>query len=172
VPYSSVRKRWQQVVVCLAGPVAGFILCGLVYVSDRLTGWGDPRHGMPVWFLYISLIFVNLVWGLMNLLPVFPLDGGQVSRELCEKARPGRGLQLALKISIGVATAVAIYSLLCALDARGAGFLPPEIPLWARGSFYTAILFGLLAAQSYQILQQVGPGTYYEGPDDRVPWER
>ena len=29
-----------------------------------------------------DLLFVNIFWGLVNLLPVFPLDGGQISREL------------------------------------------------------------------------------------------
>jgi hypothetical protein len=32
----------------------------------------------------------------------------------------------------------------------------------------------MLAAQSYMLLQQLrgGGGYYYEGPDDRVPWEK
>ena len=64
-------------------------------------------------YLYRALILVNLIWGIFNLLPVFPLDGGQVSRELCEAKWRGRGFQIALKISIGVAAAVAIYSLVC-----------------------------------------------------------
>lgn len=172
VPYSAVRGRGQRIAVSLAGPVAGFVLCGIVYASHQAIGWGSIKNGLPVWYLYTSLVFVNLYWGIFNLLPVYPLDGGQVSRELCEGKWRGRGLQVSLKISIGAAAAVAIYSLLCEMDYRSRGELLPFLPLWfPRGSTYTAILFGILAVQSYQLLQVAGRGYYYEA-DDRVPWER
>jgi Zn-dependent protease len=172
VPYSGVNGRWRRIVVSLAGPVAGFLLCGLVWGSARLTDW-PLKGGIPVLLLYFFLFSVNLYWGIFNLLPVFPLDGGQVSRELCEGKWRGRGLQVSLKISIGVAAAVAVYSLLCFVEERTdrdfLGFLPLWLP---RGSLWTAILFAMLAVQSYHLLQQVGRGYYYEAPDDRVPWEK
>ena len=74
-----------------------------------------------------------------------------------------------------MAVAVTVYSLVCELEGRsGRAGLTSVLPWWVpRGSFFTAILFGLLAAQSYQILQQFrGGGFYSEAPDDRVPWER
>jgi Zn-dependent protease len=175
VPYSAVAGRWRRIVVYLAGPIAGFILCGIVYFSNRLTDWA-LAGGTAVLMLYVFLFAVNLFWGIMNLLPVFPLDGGQVSRELCEAKWRNRGLAVALKISIVTAAAVAIYSLVCEIERRSGeakltGFLPWWVP---RGDVFTAILFGLLAAQSYMLLQQLrgSGGYYYEGPDDRVPWER
>ena len=129
---------------------------------------------MPVFFLCANLIFVNLVWGIFNLFPVFPLDGGQVSRELCEAKWRGRGLQIALKISVGVAAAVVIYSLVCFFESQnGGGPLTANLPWWVpRGSIFTAILFAMLAVQNYQLLQMIGPGVYYEAPDDRVSWEK
>jgi Zn-dependent protease len=173
IPYNAVIGRWRRIVVSLAGPFAGFVLCGVVYGTHKLSGWGRLENGLPVVSLYAWLIFVNLVWGVINLLPVFPLDGGQVSKELCEAKWRGRGLQIALKISIGVAAVIAIYSLVCAIEERsGGGPLTENVPWWARGTFYTAILFALLAVQNYQFLQQFGRGIYYEAPDDRVPWER
>lgn len=174
VPYSGVPGRWRRIVVALAGPVAGFALCGLVYVTDKYTDW-SAGGGLEVAWLYLSLIFVNLYWGIFNLLPVFPLDGGQVSRELCEAKWRGRGLGVALQISVGVAAAVAAYSLLCEMDGRSGGGATQFLPGWfPRGSLYTAILFALLAVQSYQLLQQLGRGGgyYSEGLDDRVPWEK
>jgi stage IV sporulation protein FB len=174
VPYSGVTGRWRRILIALAGPIAGFILCGLVYGTHQLTGWGSPANGLPVAYLYAALVFVNLYWGIFNLLPVFPLDGGQVSRELCEARWRGRGLQVALKISIAVAGVVAIYSLICWFETQnGGGPLTDNLPWWfPRGSIFTAILFAMLAVQSYQFLQLSGRGVYYEAPDDRVPWER
>lgn len=174
VPYSAVYRRWRRIVVSLAGPFAGFALCGLVYASNQLVPWADQEQSLPLWVLYRSLILVNLAWGVMNLFPVFPLDGGQVCREVCEGARGGRGLRLSLQISFGVAVAVAVYSLACVIDARTNGPLREFIPWWAHGTLWSAILFALLAVQSYQLLQQVGGGGgfYSEGADDRVPWEK
>lgn len=168
VPNSTVRGRGRRILVALAGPVAGFILCGLVYGSNQLLAWATVESPLPVRYLYLALVFVNLFWGVFNLLPVFPLDGGQVSRELCGAKWPGRGLSVSLKISIGVAGAVAVISVLGALEMLAG------LPWWARGSWYTAILFAMLAAQSYLLLQQVerGGGYYYEAPDDdRPPWK-
>jgi len=166
-----VHGRGRRIIVALAGPAAGFVLCGLVYGSHILTDWGNPRNGPAIGFLYFALIFVNLVWGVFNLLPVFPLDGWLVSREVCDGLRPGRGLALSLKVSIAAGAVVAIYSAACELGAHTGG--PLEfIPWWARGTWYTAILFAVLAVQSYLVLQQVGPGVRYDAPDDRVPWER
>lgn len=172
VPYTGIAGRGRRILVSLAGPFAGFALCGLVYGSHLATDWGSPKNGLLVLNLYFWLVFVNLVWGIFNLLPVYPLDGGQVSRELCEAKWRGRGVLVSLKISIGVAATVAIYSLICELDQRSSESALKFIPFWARGTWYTALLFGLLAAQSYQLLQFHSRGYYYEAPDDRVPWEK
>ena len=174
VPYSAVGGRWRRILVSLAGPVFGFILLGVVYGTNKWTHWGLLRNGPALFILYWSLYYVNLYWGIFNLLPVFPLDGGQVSREFCEMRWRGRGLQVALKISIAVAGLIAIYSLLCWFEAKkGEGPLTDHLPSWMpRGGIFTAILFILLAVQNYQLLQQVGRGIYYEEPDDRVPWEK
>jgi Zn-dependent protease len=172
VPYSGVAGRGRRIAVALAGPAAGFVLCGLVYATNQATDWASG-NGIPVAYLYLSLIFVNLYWGIFNLLPVFPLDGGQVSRELCEGKWPGRGVVTSLKISVGVAATVAVYCLLCEVDARSRNGVLDFLPWWfPRGSVFTAILFGLLAYQSYQMLQFHGRGYHYEPADDRVPWER
>ena len=173
VPYSAVSGRVRRIIVYLAGPLAGFMLLGVVYGTHRLTGWGG-RHGIEIAHLYAWLFLVNLYWGIFNLLPVFPLDGGQVARELCEAKWRGRGLVVALKISIAVAGGVAIYSLLCWFEMKNQGGpITDNLPWWVpRGSIFTAILFALLAVQNYQFLQQVARAFYYEEPDDRVPWER
>lgn len=171
IPQGVVSGRWRRIVVSLAGPFAGFILCGVVYGSNLAFGWAQG-NGLEVAFLYIQLVFVNLYWGLLNLLPVFPLDGGQVSRELCTGRWGHRGTRVSLKISIATALLIVAYSIFCAIDVGqlGAG-ITLDFPWWVpRGSVYLAILFGLLAYESYQLLQRVEwTDTHW---DDRVPWEK
>lgn len=175
-----VSGRWRRIAVSLAGPGAGFVLAALIFASNQAAPWalvrpiGQPWPRMPtvVDFLYDSLMFVNIVWGVLNLLPVYPLDGGQVSRELCLMKWATRGTRVSLKISFVTALLVVAYSLLCAIDtgqfgADLTGQLPPWVP---RGTVYTAILFGLLAYASYQLLQRIEwTDTHW---DDKVPWER
>ncbi len=89
----------RLVVVSLAGPLAGFALGALV-----LIGSGALPEDAP-WLAKLAvrdLLWVNFGWGLLNLLPVLPLDGGQVLRSLLHAARSREDERLPLLISVGV----------------------------------------------------------------------
>lgn len=176
IPTNHIFGRWQRILVSLAGPFAGFILFGIVYGSNLVLHWAKdsrdiPTNGWEVWHLYFDLIVVNLYWGIINLLPIYPLDGGQVSRELCIKKWGTRGKSISLKISFSLSVLIVAYSLICEMDQRGNGAgLTSELPWWARGSFYIALLFGFLAYTSYQLLQRIEwTDTHW---DDRTPYDR
>lgn len=173
IPYRGIAGRWRRIMVSLAGPLAGFVLAGLVFASDYFTDWslgGGPYAA----FLYLNLMYVNVIWGIINLLPVYPLDGGQVSREICEW-RSRRGMLISLKISIGVAAAIVLYSLFCEFERnQEQRQLLAHLPWWfPTGNLYIAVLFGILAYQSYILLQHYNRNSYhYQPADDRLPWER
>ena len=82
-----------------------------------------------------DLLMINVLWGVINLLPIYPLDGGQISREICTLGDPRRGIVLSLQISFAFAVLMA-----------GVGVL-----VWH--SLFTAVLFGMLAYSSYRTLQ-------------------
>lgn len=154
VPWGDVPERWRRIGVALAGPAAGFALAGLVWASNRYV-YPWALEARPLLDLSVSLFVVNLYWGLMNLLPVVPLDGGRVSQEVCEGAMRRGGRRVALWASVVVGGLVAAYSLACVVGVgRQAPWLA-GLPWWVPlGSVWTALLFGLLAYQSYQLLQQ------------------
>jgi Zn-dependent protease len=174
VPWSPVSGRWRRIVIALAGPLAGFVILAIVYFSDRYFPWAlNHRY---LFALYTSLFFINLYWGIMNLLPVVPLDGGRVSEEICGSLFRRNGLRVALEISLGVAGLICLYSLACEFESRrGDGWLL-NLPWWVpRGSLWTAILFGMLAVQSYQLLQQARWMNSHwrdDDDDDLPPWKR
>ena len=70
----------KNILIDLGGPIAGFLFAGLIVVAAlMLPGWRQSEFGKVVFF---DLLWVNVGWGLLNLLPVWPLDGGQVVWEL------------------------------------------------------------------------------------------
>lgn len=89
----------------------------------------------PVNFALMQAFWVNIGWGLINLLPIYPLDGGRVSRELFTLGQPRRGVILSLQLSMVVAGGMALYGLLA----------------WQL--IFTAFMFGYLAYSNYQTLQ-------------------
>lgn len=72
--------RLQAIGVSLAGPFAGFVL-GLIVLLARQTV-EEPVFGSLSYNAWRFLIFINLGWGLINLAPVLPLDGGHVMQNL------------------------------------------------------------------------------------------
>ncbi|MEM1099690.1 MAG: site-2 protease family protein [Planctomycetota bacterium] len=123
---------WRQIAISLAGPAAGFLLAGVTWLVDPLVG-ADPRAV----FLFVRfLLVINIFWGVFNLLPIYPLDGGQVSRELFTMVmRPDRGIVVSLWVSIvccGVAAAWLFQ---------------------ATGSLWNTVLLIALAVNNYQTLQ-------------------
>ena len=66
----------KRLAISLAGPAAGFLLGGICYIA------GPPllNSGRSELFTvaYHDLIWINIGWGFFNLLPMLPLDGGNV----------------------------------------------------------------------------------------------
>jgi Zn-dependent protease len=77
------------------------------------------------------LLYVNIWWGIINLLPVYPLDGGRVSRHLFLIHNSRAGVVRSLKLSAIVGSLVAAYA------------------LWG-GSYYMCFMFAYLAYGSFQ----------------------
>lgn len=65
----------HEMAVAIAGPVVNFVIAGLLFGGLALRG--IPPHGEG--FL-VDLAWVNLVLGVFNLVPAFPMDGGRILR--------------------------------------------------------------------------------------------
>jgi Zn-dependent protease len=163
---NDVRYRWQRILVSLAGPAIQLILYAALRGGLYLAGPGWlARQPDAAVDLFRQLLVINLYWPLLNLLPVFPLDGGQAGREVCTYFSPHRGLRASLVLSVAVAGLLCVNALVGA--HRGEGFLR-----YAPTGQFTALLFGMLAVESYMLLQRTQTPWRYEAPDDRTPWER
>lgn len=92
----------RSIIVSVAGPLTALIV---LWVPTRQLLQSDwiLRQPQNVIFLVYFLAFQNLWWSVANLLPIRPLDGGNVTAELF-------GIDRARRISIGVAIAGAIWA--------------------------------------------------------------
>jgi len=135
------------VIVRLTGRQVGFLTtssginlrdlgmeAAIVQPMVLFSAYFEPFAGNLANQLVADLLQVNILWGLINLLPVYPLDGGRVSRELFTLQHPRQGIVRSLLLSAGCATGIAIFALM-------------------RGSLFSAAMFGYLAYASYQNMQ-------------------
>ncbi|EAQ81049.1 probable Zn-dependent protease [Blastopirellula marina DSM 3645] len=155
------NSTWARITISIAGPLAGFCFAGLTflilvgagYLSGRpplalellrpgneVLGAGTHAIRALVWII----LFINIGWGVLNLLPVYPLDGGQIARELFLWFNRVNGLQYSLYASMAFAGLVILF---------GANF----------GDSFLVIMFALLAMGNYQ---QLSGGNSFGGR----PW--
>jgi stage IV sporulation protein FB len=173
---SHTGVRWQRILISFAGPAAQFLLLGLVLVVETMVirpgEPPDPRDFRDQWNPQVEtfrmLWFINLWWPILNLLPIWPLDGGQIMREVCEGVSRDNGTRASLIISGCVAAVLAVHVLMCAQGKP----LIPWLPFYP--SMFMAIFFALFAIESFQALQTIQrrPPRYRDEDDDRLPWER
>jgi len=89
----------RSLIVSAAGPAVGIFIGSLALVLMDALRVPDPSLAR---YAFRSLIFVNLGWGLLNLLPVLPLDGGNIVASVMELLAPTRGRLLSCYVSFGV----------------------------------------------------------------------
>ncbi|MFM7180047.1 MAG: metalloprotease [Verrucomicrobiales bacterium] len=98
--------RWQEMAMVVAGPMVNILLAVACHLALDL---GFNLHGLAVEFL-IRFYAVNLVLGILNLVPVLPLDGGHILRLLVGRSK------LHLVFLIGILGSIAM--ILLALNFR------------------------------------------------------
>jgi Zn-dependent protease len=124
----------KNVAISLAGPLAGFLFALLVLVAE-LAGL-QPTH--PLATHALGLLFaVNVGWGIFNLLPMLPLDGGNVLRSVLIGVAKDKGDRLSRIISIVVAAGIALFAV-------------------RRGQWWILYLGILFAFRNVQALRQGG----------------
>ncbi|MBC8868548.1 MAG: hypothetical protein H8E44_03985 [Planctomycetes bacterium] len=148
--YSRLRPS-HQIAISAAGPGAQLLLVAVALLCVRLAGYapsfsvwpldsllvrmgGERIPSLPLDLALFFLLAPSVGWALLNLLPVYPLDGGQIARELFTIYSPHSGIRNSLVLSVVAGAAVAIFA-------------------FAREDTFLAIMFGMLAFSSYQVLQ-------------------
>lgn len=125
---------YRSLLISLAGPFAQFFLAGLTLLV--ILGYGllklPPNEYAED--VFSNLMWINIAYPILNLFPLFPLDGGQILEALMGMAGLRTAHLWALRISIlfGILGAVLMVNL---------------------GMTGMAVMFGLLVMMNVQELQ-------------------
>lgn len=142
--HERARSDRQDALIIAAGPAAGFLLGGVCLLALRfLRIESEAMQGFLA-----DLIFWNLFWSAFNLLPMWPMDGGQLLRIGASKLfKPVRGERVTHIVSLAVVVLIAASSYFFSF----AGFL-------LSGPFMLFIL-AMTAWQNVQALSESRPST-------------
>ncbi|HLH23197.1 MAG TPA: site-2 protease family protein [Chloroflexota bacterium] len=70
------ERPQDEFLISIVGPLTSFVLAAIFWAAHQLVGLGDSPLGAALGYLAI----INLILGVFNLVPGFPLDGGRVLR--------------------------------------------------------------------------------------------
>jgi Zn-dependent protease len=180
--HQPVREFGKRLAIVVAGPAAGIALWALtLLVTFGLIAAGQPiRLSVEHVYRWIPLplvsplaakaellaeilnwlLFINLVWSLFNLLPIWPLDGGQILGILLGHASPRNGARWTHTVGLVAAGLLAV--LLFSRQAQGESYL------------FLGIMMALIAFDNYQFLQILHQRSRFgdDSFDDADWWKR
>ena len=138
-----------------------------------------PPVSLRPFQFFLFLLYINFGWGVFNLFPIPPLDGGSMCRELLAMSgvrnpdlyAHGVGFVLALLLAVSGGLRIAGLLPLSLFD-----ILPDWVTPWVRPSIFRTLWYAVLAFHNYQLMQVARRRRYYEAPDDydddTPPWRR
>jgi Zn-dependent protease len=141
----------QHMVVSASGPALQILAAIAMIIVLRVGNYAIPfalpsqfqgQNILPsasAYFFVAQFLYVSIFWALLNLLPVYPLDGGQIARDAFLMFGSDQAMQYSLMLSVAVGGAVAFW-----------GF--------TGGRQYLGFMFAMLAYSNFNTLSQYGGG--------------
>jgi len=129
---AGVLSRKRSFLVTAAGPASQLLLAFLVY----LLLMNLPRQSLNAnaeYFL-IRLIYISVFWAVLNLLPIMPLDGGQLLNAILGPKR------IKITLWVTIITAVVVGSTM--------------FYMFRFGAIFFLLFLGFFAYQAFKELQE------------------
>jgi Zn-dependent protease len=140
-PQGKALSRLQSGLVTIAGPGAGFLIAGVTFLFILAY---RPTVDSTAFQISAVLLWINLGWGILNLVPVLPLDGGNLLRAFLSGPGPEAGMIRTLWVSVVLGPIIAIAS-------------------WQAGFTWAAMLFGFFTFSSGKQLYDVSRARADQG---------
>lgn len=136
---------WGDMLIAFAGPAAGFLLAAVLALGLHYLG-GYPLlvylHVVPAVFVpnpfltnfVNSVLQISVMWGLLNLLPIFPLDGGQIAQQIFVLIHPQDAIRQTLILSVVVGGMLSVIAFV-----QWHNFFLAVLFVWMTYSNFTAL---------------------------------
>lgn len=124
------RRPRDEFLIVAAGPSMNFVLAAIFYFAS-------PHAEGMLGSLLVGGMVINVIWGLYNLLPIMPLDGGQILRTILHKVfKPLKAERATYGTGLVVGVLVVAYFLF-------------------RGQMFAAMFVVLAVLQNWQMLRML-----------------
>lgn len=132
---SRTGRDVEEAAIVAMGPAAGLLLGLIVFGALRFFTARELVSPMAAWAVAQVLLYPCVVWNLLNLLPMWPLDGGQLFRLGAGRwMGPIRAARITHIVSLAVIALLAVW-------------------LFQHFSTFSLIILAMLAIQNVQGLQ-------------------
>ena len=128
------RTRTEDIIVSAAGPMVQIAVGLLVYYATR--SWAAPDWRIN--YFFGQFFWISVFWGIFNLVPIVPLDGGHILDGFMGPFRRRKTLTISLACAVFVG--LWIFQL--------------------THSFFNLLLFGMLAYNNWQELNGRGQFSF------------
>lgn len=156
-------KFWQQFLVVFNGPLFGFFL----FLSATYLLTLNWSHHPVIYGVLKMTQMANLFWTIINLLPVLPLDGGQLLRIILEASFGVKGFKASLLIGAILSAVLSFYFFVAQFYLGGALFFLfafQSFDLWRKSKIATADD----REEEYRKILMMGELALQEGNKDRA----
>ena len=136
--YQGERRPLNELLISLAGPFGNFLTAGILYATNL---WVMPfsRLDPLVASYFITVMYISVFLGAFNLLPIYPLDGGQATLAASRLVTPRETNARRFTLSLSVVTAFAVF-------AGYIGFI-------GQPSLFTILILGMLLLSAFRDLR-------------------
>lgn len=124
-------KWWQEFIVVINGPIAGFLLA---FLASRIWLNIDQKADTIFSFTILIMMYANVFWSVINLLPIHPLDGGKLLGIVLEAIFGIKGLKASFMIGFIFAGIIGLL-------------------FFSIGSYFNGAIFFMLAFEGYRAWQ-------------------
>jgi stage IV sporulation protein FB len=132
--------RWGQIIISAAGPllqlafgvavavlaqIMGFSVGQAAYLWNWWIPWGGgelPRNAVMMG-LIDACVLTSIFWSILNLIPVLPMDGGNIAEQLISIYQAYNARRDAIIVSIVVAIVVAMFGFTRQMPTLGTFFV-------------------------------------------------